>query len=167
MPGADQTDSLLRSASYAEKLFKQHGNFNSVLFIAEYADGSRQRLARSCNNAPNGVSDADLLADLAQDVALDFAEAKVAVTRFAVAYLGRRVTVIRPVDPNAAMQPKTTKRRGVVIELHDGHAGARLFREILGASGGKAMLGAATSRSLPARISTCLSAPPALRGVTQ
>ena len=77
-------DSLLRSASWhAEKLFKQHSNFSSVLFIAEYADGTRQRLQRSCNNAPNGVSDANLLADLAQDVALDFAEAKVAVTRFA------------------------------------------------------------------------------------
>ena len=71
-------DSLLRSTSWAaEKLFKQRGNFASVLFVAEYADGSRQRLERFCNNAPNTASDADLLTELAQDVALDFAETNV------------------------------------------------------------------------------------------
>ena len=68
MPGAHADDSLLRSTSWAaEKLFKQRGNFASVLFVAEYADGTRQRLERYCNNAPNSVSDAELLTELAQD----------------------------------------------------------------------------------------------------
>ena len=52
-PGA-AADNLLRSTSWAaEKLFKQRGNFASVLFVAEYADGTRQRLERYCNNAPD------------------------------------------------------------------------------------------------------------------
>ena len=71
--------SLLRSASWAaEKLFKQHGgHFSSVLFVAEHVDGTRQRLERYCNNSPNAVSDAELLTELANDVALDFAETNV------------------------------------------------------------------------------------------
>ena len=145
MPGADQTDSLLRSCAWeADKLLKQQrGHFTSVLFLAEYADGSRQRLQRSCNNAPNAVSDADLLADLAQDVALDFAEAKVGIVRFAVAYLCKRVIVLRPADPNATMKPTTTKRQGVIIELHSADEPVGMFREILRSTGGRAMLGAA------------------------
>ena len=139
-------DNLLRSCAWdADKLLKQHrGQFSSVLFVAEYADGSRQRLQRSCNNAPNSASDADLLTDLAQDVALDFAEAKVAVTRFCVAYLCKRTIVLRPDDPNATMKPTTTRRQGVIIELHSSdNEPVGIFREILRSSGGKSMLGAA------------------------
>ena len=145
MPGADPTDSLLRSTSWhAEKLFKQHANFTSVLFVAEYADGSRQRLERFCNNAPASVSDADLLTELAQDVALDFAEAKIGVVRFGVAYLCKRVISLRPIDPDATMKPTTTRRQGVIIELHDSDTEpVGMFREILHSSGGKSMLGAA------------------------
>ncbi len=44
--------------------------------------------------------------------------ANTGVVRFAVAYLGNRVTVIRPLDPASSMQPKTTRKQGVVIELH-------------------------------------------------
>ena len=139
--GAAAND-LLRSTSWAgEKLFKQRGNFASVLFLAEYADGSRQRLERYCNNAPNTASDADLLTELAQDVALDFAEAD--VVRFGVAYLCKRVITLRPIDPNATMKPTTTKRQGMIIELHSTDAPVGVFREILRSSGGKSMLGAA------------------------
>ena len=73
--------------------------------------------------------------------------------KFSVAYLGNRVTVLRPVDPASPMQPKTIRRRGVVIELHDGHEGARIFREILHSSGGKAMLGAAEILDEPITVS--------------
>ena len=140
MPGAP-ADDLLRSTSWAaEKLFKQRGNFASVLFVAEYADGRRQRLERYCNNAPNTASDAELLTELAQDVALDFAAAE--VVRFGVAYLCNRVITLRPADPNATMQPTTTRRQGVIIELHGDKEPVGVFREILRSSGGKAMLGA-------------------------
>src|SRR6476659_7811305 len=134
-------DDLLRSTCWAaEKLFKQRGNFASVLFVAEYANGHRQRLERFCNNAPNTASDADLLTELAQDIALDFAETD--VVRFGVAYLCNRVIVLRPADPNATMKPTATRRQGVIIELHSADEPVGLFREILRSSGGKAMLGA-------------------------
>lgn len=127
MPGAHADDSLLRSTSWAaEKLFKQRGNFASVLFVAEYADGTRQRLERYCNNAPNSVSDAELLTELAQDVALDFAATN--VVRFGVAYLCKRVITLRPIDPNATMKPTTTKRQGDVVELHSASEPVGLFR---------------------------------------
>jgi hypothetical protein len=135
-------DSLLRSCAWeADKLLKRRGQFSSVLFVAEHADGTRQRLERWCNNAPNAASDADLLTELAQDVALDFAEAD--VVRFGVAYLCKRVTMLRPIDPNTTMKPTTTKRQGVVIELHSADEPVGMFREILRSSGGKAMLGPA------------------------
>ena len=81
------------------------------------------------------------MTELAQDVALDFAEAKVAVTRFAVAYLAKRVIVLRPADPNATMKPEETRQQGVIIELHGDNEPVGVFREILRSSGGKAMLG--------------------------
>ena len=87
----------------------------------------RQWFERSCAHAPDTANDAELLADLAQDVGLDFADAEVRVVRFAVAYLGNRVTVIR--YPSA--QPTTTKRQGVIIELHDDHEQVSMFREII------------------------------------
>ena len=136
-------DSLLRSTSWAaEKLFKSRGNrFPSVLFLAEYAGGRRQRFERVCNNAPAAVSDAALLTELAKDAALDFAET--GVVRFACAYLCKRVTVVKPLDPNSTMKPKETRRQGVSIELHGADAPVGIFREILRSAGGKAMLGAA------------------------
>ena len=143
MPGADLTDSLLRSTSWAaEKLFKHHGGqFTSVLFIAEHADGTRQRLERFCNNAPNSATDAELLTELANDVALDFAESKCRVARFGVAYLCKRVITLRPADPDSPIKPTTTRRQGVIIELHDSCAEpVGIFRDIIRSSGGKAML---------------------------
>ena len=136
-------DDLLRSISWnAEKLFKQHGNrFPSVLFLAEYADGTRQRFERLCNNAPSTVNDADLLTELAKDVALDFAETN--VVRFACAYLCKRTIVLRPVDPGATTKASTTKKRGICIELHGDKAPTGTFREILRSAGGNALLGAA------------------------
>jgi hypothetical protein len=123
-------DDLLRSCSWrADKLLRQRGHFNTVLFLAKYADGRRQWFERSCAHAPDTASDAELLADLAQDVGLDFADAEVRVVAFAVAYLGNRVTVIRPIDPNAAMQPKETRRQGVIIELHGDNEQVSMFRE--------------------------------------
>jgi hypothetical protein len=49
MSGAD---SLLRNCSWhAENLLRQRGHFNTVVFVAQYADGARRRFERSCNNA--------------------------------------------------------------------------------------------------------------------
>jgi hypothetical protein len=142
MPGAATTDSLLRSCAWeAEKLLRKRGNFSSVLFVVEYADGSRQRLERYCNNAPASASDGDLLAELAKDAARDFAETN--VVRFGVAYLCKRTITLRPIDPASTMKPSTTKRRGVCIEVHGDNEPVGLFREVLHSSGGRAMLGAA------------------------
>jgi hypothetical protein len=47
------------------------------------------------------------------------------------------------------MQPTTTKRQGVVIELHDGDAGVRPFREIIRPPRGKSVLGAAETIDEP------------------
>ena len=135
-------DDLLRSCTWeADKLLRKRGQFGSVLFVAEHSDGSRQRLERYCNNAPTTVSDGDLLIELAKDVALDFAEAGVA--RFCVAYLCKRVITRRPIDPDSPMKPTTTKRQGVIIELHSADEPVGVFREILRSSGGRAMLGPA------------------------
>jgi hypothetical protein len=141
-------DELLRSISWhAEKLFRRHGTFASVLWQTEDAAGHRQLFETGCDRAPDEATDAQILAALAADMAADFAAS--GVTRFAVAYLARRVTVIRPIDRNATMQPTTTKRQGVVIELHDGDAGVRLFREIIRPSRGKPVLGAAVTIDEP------------------
>ena len=126
--------------------------FSSVLFVAEYGDDTRQRLERYCNNAPTAASDAELLTELANDVALDFAEAKVAVTRFACAYLCKRVTTLRPLGPNTTMKPTTTKRQGVVIELHSADEPVGLFREILRTTGGQPLLAAAETSTGPLLI---------------
>ena len=119
----------------------KRGHFNTVLFLAQHADSSRERMfERFCDNAPDAATDAELLAGLANDVALDFADT--GVTRFCVAYLGNRVTVIRPVDPNSPMQPKTTRRKGVVIELHGATEYVQMFREIIRPPRGKPVLAA-------------------------
>jgi hypothetical protein len=143
MSGA-AADDLLRSCSWhAEKLLRKRGHFSTVLFLAQHADSSRERMfERFCNNAPDSVTDGELLTGLAADVAADFAET--GVTRFAVAYLANRVTVIRPVDPNSPMQPKTTKRSGVVIELHSANEYVSLFRELIKPPRGKPILAAAS-----------------------
>jgi hypothetical protein len=105
-------DDLLRSISWhAEKRFRRHGTFASVLWLTEDAAGRRQLFETGCHAPESVATDAQVVAALAAEMRADFA--KTGVTRFAVAYLARRVTVIRPVDPTAAMQPKTTKRCGV------------------------------------------------------
>jgi hypothetical protein len=143
MPGAAAND-LLRSCSWhAEKLLRRRGHFNTVLFLAQNADGGRERMfERFCDNAPDSATNAELLAELAADVAADFAET--GVTRFAVAYLANRVTVIKPIDPDSPMQPKTTKRQGVVIELHSLTEHVNIFRELIKPPRGKPVLAAAS-----------------------
>jgi hypothetical protein len=122
------------------------------------SDGHRQLFETGCQ-APEYVSDRQLLSALAAEMYEDFAIS--GVVKFCVAYLARRVTVIKPLDPKSSMRPSTTKRRGVVIELHSAEAQARIFREIVH-SGGKSLLGApesSMSRSPPALISTCCRGP--------
>ena len=132
-------DELLRSISWhAEKLFRKRQHFASVLFLTEKSDGHRQLFETGCQ-APEYVSDRQLLSALAAEMYEDFAIS--GVVKFCVAYLARRVTVIKPLDPKSSMRPSTTKRRGVVIELHSAEAQARIFREIVH-SGGKSLLGA-------------------------
>ena len=101
-------DDLLRSISWhAEKQFRRRGRLDAVIWVTEAADGVRNMFETPCTNAPDAVTDAELLAGLANDTALDFAESG-NIARFSVAYLARRVTVIRPVDPASTMQPTTT-----------------------------------------------------------
>jgi hypothetical protein len=135
-------DTLLRSISWsADKLIRRRGNFPSVLWLTEDAAGGRKTYDTPCIRAPDSASDAELLVGLATDFAIDLAEAPTRVTKFAVAYLGNRVTTTRPLDPASSMQPKTVRRKGVVIELHGDDAHLRFFLEILRSSGGKSMLG--------------------------
>ena len=88
-----------------------------------------------------------MLAALAADISADFAEA--GVTRFSVAYLVHRVAVIRPIDPAAPMQPKTTRGQGVMIEPHGVNESVRVFREIIRLPQGKSMLGTASKLDPP------------------
>ncbi len=142
MPGADLTDSLLRSCSWhAEKEFRRRGRLDTVAWVTEDANGHRDKFQTPCVNAPDSATDAELLTGLAAEIGLEFA-AK-GVTRFAVAYLAKRVTVIRPVDPDASMKPTTIKRSGVVIELHSPTEHVSIFREIISVPRGKSILGAA------------------------
>ena len=137
-------DALLRSMVWnADKQVRKRGNFPSVLWLTEDAAGVRKTYDTPCVNAPNVVTDAELLVGLATDFAIDLAEAPSRVTKFAVAYSANRVTVDSPYRSKRVMQPKTTvRRKGVVIELHDSDSNhARYFFEILRSSGGRAMLG--------------------------
>jgi hypothetical protein len=134
-------DDLLRSISWhAEKLFRKRHHFASVLFLTETASGRRQLFETGCQ-APGHVSDRQLLEALAREMYEDFAVS--GVVRFAVAYLGNRVTVIKPLDPNSTMQPSTTRVKGVVIELHDANQSVRLFRPIIKPPRGQPVLAAA------------------------
>ena len=62
--------------------------------------------------------------------------------RFGVAYLAKRVTVIKPIDPYSPMQPTTTKRQDIVIELHSLNEHVSIFREIIRPPRGKPVLAA-------------------------
>ena len=142
-------DDLLRSISWhAEKQFRRRGRLDAVIWVTEAADGVRNMFETPCTNAPDAVTDAELLAGLANDTALDFAESG-NIARFSVAYLARRVTVIRPVDPASTMQPTTTKRRGIVIELHSATEHLRVFREIVHLPRGRPVLAAAETLDDP------------------
>ena len=145
MPGVVQTtDDFLKSCNYhAEKRFRRHGNFPSVLWLTENATGHRAMFETDCV-VTESVGDAELLVALADEMRADFAHS--GVVRFCVAYLAKRVTVIRPLDPDTSMQPSTTKRQGVVIELHDGvETPVRLFRQIIRPPRGKPVLAAPVS----------------------
>jgi hypothetical protein len=49
---------------------------------------------------------------------------------------------VRSEPSTPAYGPPETRRVGVMIELHDGNKGIRIFREIIHLPGGKPMLGA-------------------------
>lgn len=130
MPGAALTDSLLKSACWhTEKRFRQHGNFPTVIWLTEDAAGRRQLFETDCDAPESVATDAQVLAALVEEMSQDFAAA--GVVRFCVAYLCRRVTVFKPVDPDSPMKPTTTKKQGVVIELHSAAEHVSVFREIL------------------------------------
>ena len=142
-------DDLLRSCSWhAEKLFRRRGHFASVLWLSETTTGHRQLFETGCQ-APESVTatDQELLEALAEEMHEDFAI--LGITRFAVAYLGTRVTVIRSLDPNSTMQPKTTRVKGVVIELHGVAEPVRLFRQIIKPPSGQPVLAAAVTLDPP------------------
>ena len=96
---------------HAEKLFRERQHFASVLFLTETTTGHRQLFETGCQ-APDSVTatDQELLQALAEEMHEDFAIA--GIVRVAVAYLGTRVTKIKPLDPNSAMNPSTTRIRG-------------------------------------------------------
>jgi hypothetical protein len=121
---------LLHRASYhAEKLHKRRGNFNSVLWLTEHADGRPEMRETWCDNAPADASDAKILAHLADEMRGEFAASGVA--RFAVAYLANRVTTSRPVEQTFLMQPATFKRPVVIIEAHGCDEHLRAEREMI------------------------------------
>jgi hypothetical protein len=93
------------------------------------------------------ATDQELLEALADETREDFAI--LGVVRFAVAYLGTRVTKIKPLDPNSTMQPKTTRTKGVVIELHGVAEPVRLFRQIIKPPRGQPVLAAACELDPP------------------
>ncbi len=140
-------DDLLRSCVWhAEKRFRRHGNFPAVLWLSEKSDGHRQLFETECV-ASDPATDQELLEALAEEMHEDFAIA--GIVRFAVAYLGNRVTKIRPLDPNSSMRPKTTRVKGVVIELHGVAEPVRLFRQIIRPSRGQPVLAAACQLDPP------------------
>ena len=160
-------DGLLRSCVWhAEKLFRKRHHFASVLFLTEKADGHRQLFETGCQAPEHVASDQELLEALAEEMHEDFAI--LGVTRFAVAYLGTRVTKIKPLDPNSAMQPSTTRIKGVVIELHGVAEPVRLFRQIIRPPRGQPVLAAACQLDpptdspyadvLPRAIASCANA---------
>ena len=140
-------DDLLRSCVWhAEKLFRKRQHFASVLFLTEKSDGHRQLFETECV-ASDPATDQELLTALASEMREDFAI--LGIVRFAVAYLGNRVTKIRPLDPNSSMRPKTTRVKGVVIELHGVAEPVRLFRQIIRPSRGQPVLAAACQLDQP------------------
>lgn len=123
-------EALLHRASYrVEKLLKQRGNFNSVLWLTEHADGRRETFETWLNAAPEGVSDAEALAVLAEDTAADFADN--GVVRFSCAYLANKTTAARPVEPTPLMSPATFRRPVIMIETHSHNEHWRAEREII------------------------------------
>jgi hypothetical protein len=62
---------------------KQRGHFDTVQFLTEDVTGHREWFENDCSNAPAAATDPEVLAGLASDTALDFAEG--GVVRFCVA----------------------------------------------------------------------------------
>lgn len=123
-------EALLHRASYhAEKLLTRRGNFNSVLWLTEHADGRREMRETWCDNAPTEASDADILMTLAAEMRAEFAG--LGVARFAVAYLADRVTTSRPVEPTLLMAPATIRRPILIIEAHGRDEHWRAEREVI------------------------------------
>lgn len=120
---------LYRPSYHAEKLLKQRGNFNSVLWLTEHADGRREMRETWCDNAPTEASDADILKTLAAEMRAEFAGLRVA--RFAVANLANRVTTSRPVEPTPLMSPATIRLPILIIEAHGRDEHWRAEREIV------------------------------------
>jgi hypothetical protein len=110
-------EALLHRASYhAEKPLKRRGNFNSVLWITEYADSRREMRETWCDNAPTEASVAEILTTLATEMRAEFAGLGVAC--FAVAYLANRVTTSRPVEQRLLLVPAAIRRPVVIMEAH-------------------------------------------------
>jgi hypothetical protein len=136
-----QVEALLRRASYyAEKLLKRRGNFNSVLWLSEHADGRREMRETWCDNAPTEASDAEILAHLADEMRAEFAAG--GVTRFAVAYLANRVTTSQPAEPTVLIEPASFKRSVVIIEAHGRDEHWRAERELVELKARQSTLGA-------------------------
>jgi hypothetical protein len=119
------TVALLHRCSWqAEKLLKQRGAFHVLLWLAEYADGRRERFETDCTGAPDEASDAEVLTVLAAEMRTEFAAD--GVVRFAVAYPGTRVRFA-----TLARVPQPERRQVIAIEAHDaGDVHLRAHREI-------------------------------------
>ena len=104
-------DDLLRSICLAcGQAIPQASTLCLRVVCPRQATGHRQLFETGCQ-APESVTatDQELLQALAEEMHEDFAIS--GVTRFAVAYLAHRVTVIKPLDPNSSMRPTTTRLR--------------------------------------------------------
>ena len=111
-----------------------------ILWVTEDSKGRRELWDRWCLVPASVASDAEVLTALAEEMSADFAAS--GIVQFGIAYLAKRVTVTWPVDPNLPIKPTTTKRSGVVIEVHSANASVQVFREIIRPPRGKPVLGA-------------------------
>jgi hypothetical protein len=117
-------EALLRRASWqAEKICRQRGDFTTVLWLTETADGRRERFETGCD-APIEISDAAALDALVDELRSDFARDK--VVRFGIAYAGFALTI----SGTLRSAPARSRSDCIVIEAHSALEHVQSYREV-------------------------------------
>jgi hypothetical protein len=121
---------LLRQLNWrADKLLRQRGKFDTVIWLTLDARYRREWFEAKCRAAPSSVTDAELFDDLTADLKQDFAAD--GVTAFAIAYAANRVTQSKPIEQTFLLKPVTIRRPIIVIEAHSRTEHLRGERELL------------------------------------